>query len=211
MKINIRDEYFQNHLNESTLEGSPLHQFDKWFKEAITSGEKRVNAFTLATSASSGFPQARILLIKELTEQGFVFFSNYSSRKGQELKENPKACMNFYWPILDRQIRITGLIKKTSRQISEDYFHSRPRGSQVSAAVSKQSDIIDSREELVSLSIKLEDEQKGIIKCPADWGGYILEPLEIEFWQGLENRLHDRILYQRSEIIHPWQMSRIQP
>jgi pyridoxamine 5'-phosphate oxidase len=211
MKINIRDEYYQSTLNEHTIEGSPLQQFDKWFNEAIKSGEKRANAFTLATHSEDGFPQARILLIKELTSQGFVFFSNYSSRKGLEMQANPKACMNFYWPILDRQIRITGIIKKTSRQISSDYFHSRPRGSQISAAISKQSQNIDTRENLIQQCIKLDNNQKNEIECPPNWGGYILEALEIEFWQGLENRLHDRILYQRKELHHPWKKSRIQP
>lgn len=211
MKINIRDEYFQSTLKESTLEISPLKQFDKWFKEAIQSGEKRVNAFTLATSSKNGYPQARILLVKELTDHGFVFFSNYSSRKGEEIKENPKACMNFYWPILDRQIRITGLIKRTSRKISEDYFHSRPLGSQISAAISKQSQKINSRKEMIQKSINLEKIISSKVECPKNWGGYILEPLEIEFWQGLENRLHDRILFQRKNIQHPWQKSRIQP
>lgn len=211
MKINIRDEYYQSTLNEATLESAPLKQFDKWFKEAIKSGEKRVNAFTLATTSSEGFPQARILLIKELTSQGFVFFSNYSSRKGKEMEQNPKACMNFYWPILDRQIRITGLIKKTSRQVSEDYFHSRPRGSQVSAAISNQSQTVASREEMIKKSIQLNSDETSQVPCPIDWGGYLLEPLEIEFWQGLENRLHDRILFQRQNPQHPWQKSRIQP
>ena len=207
---NLRQEYRAAELAESDVDKNPFTQFGKWFKEALDALLYEPNVMTLATADLTGKPSARILLLKGFDENGFVFFTNYSSKKGKEMEENPQASMVFFWPELERQVRIDGLITKVAEQVSEDYFHSRPKGSQIGAAASPQSTIIPNRELLQNrvneLTATYTDQE---VPKPVHWGGYLLEPTHIEFWQGRPSRLHDRITY--TNVNGAWVINRLAP
>jgi pyridoxamine 5'-phosphate oxidase len=207
----LRKEYTQAGLNENDLDINPLQQFLHWFKEAQEADILEPNAMTLATINGEGKPSARIVLLKDINDRGFAFFTNYESQKGQELIANPYAALVFLWGELERQVRIEGQVEKVSNEESDNYFYNRPIGSQLGAWASNQSSIIDSREILVeklkSLEVEYEDK---VIPRPAHWGGFRLIPTEIEFWQGRPNRLHDRFRYQLQSS-GEWAIDRLAP
>ena len=195
---NIRRDYIKDGLREDQVEGNPVQQFKKWLDEAVKAELVDATAMTLATASRGGQPSARIVLLKDYDDAGFIFYGNYESQKGQELADNPKASLLFYWRELERQVRITGGVSKTSRDDAESYFHSRPLESQVAGAVSQQSSVLGDRSELDDAYDNLLKTSVGkTIPLPDSWGGYILEPTEIEFWQGGAHRLHDRLRYRR--------------
>lgn len=206
----IRKEYMQLSLLETDAEKSPFAQFQKWWGEAIQSGIEEVNAMTLSTSTKMGVPSARIVLLKDFSEGGFVFFTNHQSKKGLELEENPLACLVFFWKELERQVRINGQVEKIPENESDKYFASRPRGSQIGAWASPQSQFIDNRE-VIEKNLERCQEQFGEseIPRPPHWGGYIVKPTLIEFWQGRESRLHDRIQYRLEN--GGWKKGRLAP
>lgn len=207
----IRKNYTQQSLSENDAEVNPIQQFSKWWDEAVASDIDEVNAMTLATASSDGIPSARIVLLKEYDVNGFTFFTNYNSFKGQQLAENPKACLVFFWKELERQVRITGLIEKISSAASDEYFNSRPQGSQVGAIASPQSQVIENREWLDNHYSKLEKElHDKKLQRPPHWGGYIVKPVIIEFWQGRPSRLHDRLQYTLEEN-GTWKIERLAP
>ena len=207
----IRKNYSQKNLSEKDVEDSPIQQFSKWWDEAVASEIVEVNAMTLATASSDGIPSARIVLLKGFDTKGFTFFTNYNSFKGQQLAENPKACLVFFWKELERQVRITGLIEKISSADSDEYFSSRPAGSQVGALASPQSNVIESREWLDNNYKELESKLDGKpLQRPSHWGGYIVRPVIIEFWQGRPSRLHDRLQYTLQEN-GKWKIERLAP
>ena len=198
-------------LSERDLDPDPIVQFTRWFDQARAFGIEEADAMTLATASSSGQPSARMVLLKEVTHHGFVFFTNYGSRKGRDLSENPRAALVFFWREFSRQVRITGTVSKTSRQESEAYFNSRPRGAQLSAWGSWQSSPVADREILESRVAKLETKYGGqAIPAPPNWGGYRLKPDSIEFWQGRPNRLHDRLIYT-ADPQGGWKIERLAP
>lgn len=198
-------------LDEKYIDPNPLKQFQRWYDEAMTAHVSMYDAMALATSTKSGLPSVRMVLLKQVDERGFVFYTNYNSRKGNELRENPNASLLFYWKELGRQIRIEGTVTTVSSEESDAYFQSRPRESQISAIVSPQSESIASREELErkAIEVGLQYQNKPIPR-PPHWGGYVLKPHRIEFWQNREARLHDRILYtlQKDES---WKVMRLAP
>jgi pyridoxamine 5'-phosphate oxidase len=207
----LRKEYSSKNLLETDIEKHPIDQFDKWWHEAINSQIDEVNAMTLATASGDGMPSARIMLLKGFDKNGFVFFTNYKSYKSMHLEENPKACLVFFWKELERQVRITGLVKRVPEKESDEYFLSRPVGSQVGAWTSNQSQVIENREWLEDRYVKLTEEFKNKeLKRPAHWGGYIVTPVIIEFWQGRPSRLHDRIQYTL-ENDGTWTIERLSP
>ena len=203
----IRKDYILKSFNESDANADAITQFDKWWHEAMSSSIPEVNAMTLATSSADGVPSARIVLLKGFDENGFVFFTNYDSYKAQQLEENPRACLVFFWKELERQVRITGIVEKTDAKISEEYFNSRPEMSRISAMVSPQSSVIESRQ---WLETQVANIKPSSIKRPDNWGGYLVRPITIEFWQGRANRLHDRIQYTLEES-GGWKMERLAP
>lgn len=193
---NIRRDYQLASLDESTSALNPLDQFELWWNEAIQSNIDEVNAFVLSTINMHGAPSSRVVLLKGFSPQGFIFFTNYESNKGKELEANPMAAINFFWKELERQIRITGTITKVSKQDSEAYFHSRPLGSQIGAWSSPQSQIIPDRAFLENLfETNTQKYKEGEVPLPPHWGGYLLIPSQLEFWQGRSSRLHDRMQY----------------
>jgi pyridoxamine 5'-phosphate oxidase len=197
-------------LDERSIEKNPLDQFSKWYKAVQSAGFIHPDSVVLATSTKDGKPSARVVLLKGFDERGFIFFTNYNSRKGKELKENPFACMLFYLDKLDKQVRIEGRIKKISRSESNEYFHSRPEGSQLGAWVSEQSSVIKNRGVLEKKFSYLEKKYKGKeIPLPEFWGGYRLVPTLFEFWQSRTNRLHDRIRYTLKN--KKWMIERLAP
>ncbi len=208
--IDYRQEYGRHKLVVKEMNDQPLLQFKKWFKEAETAGVNEPNTMTLATVDSQGQPTIRVVLLKEITDQGLIFYSNFNSRKGKELALHPKAAINFYWQAVERQVRLDGSISKIPDSKSDAYFKTRPRGSQLGAWVSAQSETIPSRkyleDELERYTERFANQE---IPRPPHWGGYLLTPTSVEFWQGGKNRLHDRILYSARE--ERWVRSRLAP
>ena len=207
----LRQNYSLQTLSVKDILHNPIEQFAKWFQEAMDSQILEPNAFTLATANKEGKPSARTLLLKGFDKEGFVFFTNYESRKAEDLLQNPKAAMLFTWLDLQRQIRIEGDIEKVSQEESEEYFQSRPRGSQIGAWSSPQSQSIESREVLESNQKMMEEKFSGLEKLPVPpfWGGYRVRPNWFEFWQGRESRLHVRIVYARQN--GNWEIGRLAP
>lgn len=207
----VRREYDSHKLEETFISKSPFLQFEKWYKEAMKAGVAEPNAMTLATATKDGYPSARIVLLRGYSSKGFVFYTNYNSRKGKELTVNPNVAINFFWPELERQLRIDGKVSKISARASDLYFAGRPRGSQLGAWASDQSRVIESRvmleEKLKVLEIKYKDRK---VPRPLHWGGLLLEPLAFEFWQGRASRLHDRICYLRNTK-GKWEVTRLAP
>ncbi len=207
----IRKDYKMKALLEVDIAPDPITQFSTWWSEAIESGIDEVNAMTLATSTINGIPSARIVLLKGYSSEGFVFFTNYKSQKGNDLAENPKASLLFFWKELERQVRIDGNVRKVSLEESDVYFNSRPRESRIGAWASNQSQTINNRSELEETFSRLKQQfGDSDIKRPGQWGGYIVEPVRMEFWQGRSNRLHDRILYTRQSP-PSWKIERLSP
>jgi len=207
----IRKEYKLESLHEHEVDPDPFRQFEKWWQELIKSNIDEVNAMTLATADKNARPSARIVLLKGFTPEGFLFFTNYESHKGEELKENPQACLVFFWKELERQVRVEGLIEKISAEESDEYFNSRPAGSKIGAWASPQSKVIASREVLEEKVRLIENKfMNTTIDRPGHWGGYILKPILIEFWQGRPSRLHDRIQYTKLEN-NSWKIERLAP
>jgi pyridoxamine 5'-phosphate oxidase len=206
----IRKSYTVGALNEGELAPDAIEQFQRWLEDALKSEMLEPTAMMVATADKDGKPSARMLLLKGVDERGFIFFTNYQSRKAQELLENPQAALVFYWDSLERQVRVEGKVKKVPKEESETYFKSRPHGSQLGAWASQQSSVIKNRE-VVEEKIKelSETYAEGNVPLPEFWGGYVLEPEVIEFWQGRPNRLHDRLRYTRFE--HGWKIERLSP
>jgi pyridoxamine 5'-phosphate oxidase len=211
MKIDsVRNEYNFPGISRRNIAKNPFEQFEKWMEDVLDSEEKEPTAITLSTLGSDGFPRSRIVLLKFFDENGFVFFTNYNSEKGKAIEENQAVGLHFYWSSFERQIHISGFAEKTSREISEKYFHSRPVESQISAWASEQSEVIPSREYLEKRFEKFSKQFDGELPpLPPDWGGYRVVPQKIEFWQGRVNRLHDRILYEKTE--NGWDIKRLAP
>ena len=198
-------------LRRSDLDPNPIRQFANWFTAAIEASIRDVNAMSLATAGRDARPSVRIVLLKSFDQDGFVVFTNYESAKGKQLDANPYAALGFYWIELDRQIRISGKVEKTSREESQAYFHSRPVGSQLGAWASRQSEIVDARRVLDARMAEMTERfRKKRIPLPAHWGGYRLKPDIMEFWQGRPNRLHDRFRYTRLAN-ESWQIDRLAP
>ena len=206
---NIRNEYNLKGLHELDLDVNPLNQFSKWFQEAVDSGLDEPNAMLLSTVEGTR-PSARIVLLKDL-DSGFLFFTNYKSKKGNDIENNPQVALTFFWKELERQVRIEGKVEKTSAQESDDYFASRPMGSQIGAWVSDQSEVIESRETIEQKTkIYTEKFEGSTIPRPPHWGGYRVVPHYIEFWQGRPSRLHDRLVYEQGEDGN-WKIGRLSP
>lgn len=208
----LRKDYSRQELSEGSILANPIQQFQHWFEEAVISKLPDPNAFTLSTVSPEGKPSSRIVLLRGFDETGFVFYTNYESHKGRELQSNPWASINFFWPELEKQIRIEGEATKVSEKQSEDYFNSRPRESQIGAWASDQSVEISNRKELIKKTIELEEKFKDKnIPRPPHWGGFCIRPVRFEFWQGRPNRLHDRIIYELTASGKKWQIKRIAP
>lgn len=208
---NLREDYRAKTLERKDVVDDPILQFQHWFDEAVAANQKEPNAMTLATASPEGMPSARIVLLKGYSNEGFIFYTNYESKKGQELINNPNAALVFCWLEMERQIRIEGKVEQLSAEASAAYFHSRPKGSQIGAWVSPQSEVIKDRsvleDKLVELQAQYADAEK--LPCPPHWGGFIVRPSLIEFWQGRSSRLHDRLRYTQ-ENGH-WKIDRLAP
>ncbi|XP_020211966.1 pyridoxine/pyridoxamine 5'-phosphate oxidase 1, chloroplastic isoform X2 [Cajanus cajan] len=202
----LRENYISPEFLEDQVEADPINQFRNWFDDALAAGLKEPNAMALSTVGKDGKPSSRMVLLKGLDKDGFVWYTNYESRKGHELSENPRASLLFYWDGLNRQVRVEGPVQKVPDEESEQYFHSRPRGSQIGAIVSKQSTVVPGRHVLYQEYNELEQKYAdGLIPKPKNWGGYRLTPQLFEFWQGQKSRLHDRLQYTPHEINGQWQ------
>lgn len=209
---NYRKSYEKSQLLESTIPDDPINLFHQWFYEIQEfGGVDEVNAMTVATIGLDGFPKSRVVLLKKFNEDGFIFYTNYNSEKGKAIIHNPNICLSFFWPSIERQVIIKGVAEKTSESVSDNYFDSRPDGSKLGAIVSAQSEVIPSREYLDEKLKKLETDysDKPILR-PMFWGGFLVRPIEIEFWQGRPNRLHDRIRYQLQNDFD-WKRERLSP
>lgn len=204
-----RHEYTLKQLNEEDVKANPFTQFDTWFKTALDANLPDANALTLATVNKDGRPTARILLLKDYSDQAFCFFTNYNSKKGEDLDQNPYGAMVFFWPELERQIRIEGLIEKLDTKHSDQYFMARPIGSRRAAAASPQSSILKNRAELEQFILEFKNKFDDNFKRPSFWGGYKLIPEKFEFWQGRKNRLNDRIEFELKN--GKWNFHRLAP
>lgn len=207
-----RKSYEKSALLETTIKENPMEQFQKWFYEVeATDGLDEPNAMTVSTIGLDGFPKNRVVLMKKYTHEGFIFYTNYDSEKGRAIAANPSLCLSFFWPNLERQVIIKGTAEKLAENLSDGYFESRPVGSQLGAVVSNQSEVIGSREvlekELEALEKKYEGKE---IPRPSNWGGFLVRPVSIEFWQGRPNRLHDRIRYTLQDD-YDWKIERLAP
>lgn len=209
---NYRKSYEKNELLETNIPEDPINLFNKWFHEVEDfGGVDEVNAMTASTIGLDGFPKSRVVLLKQLTYEGFIFYTNYNSEKGKAIANNPNVCLSFFWPSLERQVIIKGVAEKISENLSDGYFDSRPTGSKLGAIVSNQSEIIASRSVLEDSLKQLETDFEGKeIPRPDFWGGFLVRPLVVEFWQGRPNRLHDRIRYQLQEDYF-WKIDRLAP
>lgn len=213
---NYRKSYEKSELLETNIPDDPINLFNRWFHEtedfvsSDTSGDE-VNAMTIATIGLDGFPKSRVVLLKKFNEEGFIFFTNYNSEKGKAIENNPNVCLSFFWNSLERQVIIKGIAEKTSEIISDNYFDSRPEGSKLGAIASDQSRVIKSRTVLDKRLKELELFYQGkTILRPKNWGGFIVKPIEVEFWQGRSNRLHDRIRYKLNYDFS-WKIERLNP
>lgn len=207
-----RKSYEKNELLEINIPEDPINLFHRWFHEVKDfGGVEEVNAMTVSTIGLDGFPRGRVVLLKKFNEEGFIFYTNYNSEKGKAIIENPNVCLSFFWHSLERQVIIKGIGEKTSVIDSNNYFDSRPDGSKLGAIVSNQSQVIDSRTVLENKLKKLEKEYEGKeIPRPNFWGGFLIRPVEVEFWQGRPNRLHDRIRYSLQSD-YSWTTDRLAP
>jgi len=209
---NYRKSYEKNELLESNIPEDPINLFHRWFFEVQDfGGVDEVNAMTVSTIGLDGFPKARVVLLKKFYEEGFIFYTNYNSEKGKAIIENPNICLSFFWHSLERQVIIKGVAEKTPGNVSDNYFASRPDGSKLGAIVSNQSEVIPNREFLENNLKQLEIDYQGKeIPRPENWGGFLVRPVEVEFWQGRPNRLHDRIRYHLQED-YSWTINRLAP
>lgn len=205
----IRKDYTLQSLDETGIAQNPFIQFEQWWQEAIDSNIDEVNAMTLATVKKDGSPAARIVLLKGFNDEGFTFFTNYHSAKGEQLAGNAHAALCFFWKELQRQVRLEGVVEKVEPAASDTYFKSRPAGSKLGAWASPQSKVIANRDELVQNEIRFKEQFGENIERPPHWGGYVLKPTYFEFWQGRSNRLHDRICYTLT--INHWKIERLAP
>ena len=209
---NYRKSYNKSELLESNIPEDPINLFNRWFHEVEDfGGNEEVNAMTVATIGLDGFPKSRVVLLKKFNEEGFIFYTNYNSEKGRAIENNPNICLSFFWSSMERQVIIKGIAQKTSENISDGYFDTRPTGSKLGAIVSNQSEVVPSRDFLEENLKQLENDYEGIvIPRPKHWGGYLVVPIEVEFWQGRPNRLHDRIRYTSQEN-YSWKIDRLSP
>ncbi|RIJ41646.1 pyridoxamine 5'-phosphate oxidase [Pontibacter oryzae] len=207
----IRINYSRQELTEASVSQNPTQQFQQWLQEALDAEVDEPTAMVLSTVSGTGKPSARVVLLKGLDEQGYTFFTNYDSRKGHDLEENPYASLTFFWPALERQVRIEGKIVKVAAAESDTYFQSRPKGSQIGAWASPQSQVIEAREVLEQREQEFSEKfaNQNVVPRPAHWGGYRLQPDRLEFWQGRPSRLHDRIMYVLEG--HNWEIKRLAP
>ena len=207
----LRKEYMQRGLDEGDLDADPIRQFQAWFDAARAASPFEPNAMALATVGADGRPSVRMVLLKGLDERGFVFYTNYESRKGRELEDTPWAALDFFWPEMERQVRVEGNVERVTAEESDNYFHSRPVGSQLGAAASRQSEVIPDRDVLERRVAELGEQYRDQeIPRPEYWGGYRVVPDFIEFWQGRLNRLHDRLRYRLSAD-GSWKIERLSP
>lgn len=209
---NYRKSYNKSELLESNIPEDPINLFNRWFHEVEDfGGNEEVNAMTVATIGLDGFPKSRVVLLKKFNEEGFIFYTNYNSEKGRAIENNPNICLSFFWSSMERQVIIKGIAQKTTENISDGYFDTRPTGSKLGAIVSNQSEVVPSRDFLEENLKQLENDYEGIvIPRPKHWGGYLVVPIEVEFWQGRPNRLHDRIRYTSQEN-YSWKIDRLSP
>lgn len=206
-----RKSYEKSELLENTIPYDAIQLFHNWFYEAEEQENGEVNAMTVSSIGLDGFPKSRVVLLKKFNEEGFIFYTNYNSEKGKAILQHPNVCISFFWPVLERQVIIKGIAEKTTAQVSDTYFDSRPEGSKMGAIVSNQSEVIPSRAFLDEKLKNLETEISGSeIKRPENWGGFLVKPVEVEFWQGRANRLHDRIRY-KLEADLSWKIDRLSP